>query len=189
MCRYSRSRASRATLLPGRGQKPSIGRQRIQGAEEAQPMHEITAEGIDGDHSFGFEFSERDMNGPLVWSRGAQAVIRKIDAFADTHAGVAEQQEDISAEIVAAEELLLQELILLGGERSWQSMGRARNILAQQQVGQFSEMAGASQLMEDGAQSEEPADAGCRGQGRSLRTQMRTSSRGYEDRGAVVRAE
>ncbi len=51
-------------------------------------------------------------------------------------------------------------------------MGRARNILAQQQVGQFGEMAGASQLMEDGAQSEEPANTGCRGQGRSLRTQM-----------------
>ena len=106
-------------------------------------MYEITDEGIDGDHAFGLEFAEGDMNGPLVWTRGAQAVIGEIDAFADTHAGVAEQQEDISAEIVAAHELLLQELILLGGERSWQTLGRARNILAQQQVGQFGEMAGA----------------------------------------------
>ena len=176
-------------MLAWTRQKPSIGRQRIQRAEEAQAMDEITDEGIDGDHAFGLEFAEGYMNRPLVWACGAQAVIGEIDAFADTHAGVAEQQEDISAEIVAAHELLLQELILLGGERSGQSMGRARNILAQQQVGQFSEMAGASQLMEDGAQSEEPADAGCRGQGRSLGTQMRPSIRGYEDRGAVGRDE
>ena len=173
----------------GTRQKPSIGRQRIQRAEEAQAMDEITDEGIDGDHAFGFEFAEGDMNRPLVWPCGAQAVIGEVDAFADTHAGVAEQQEDISAKIVAAHELLLQELILLGGERSWQSLGRARNILAQQQVSQFSEMAGASQFMEDGAQSKEASDAGCRGQRRSLRTQMRPSIRGCEDRGAVGRDE
>ena len=51
-------------------------------------------------------------------------------------------------------------------------MGRARNILAQQQVGQFREMAGASQLLEDGAQSEEPADVGRGGQGRILGAQV-----------------
>ena len=116
------------------------------------------------------------MNGPLVWPGGAQTVIGEIDAFADAHAGVAEQQEDISAEIVAAHELLLQELILFRGERSWQSVGRARNILAPQQVGQFSEMAGACQFMEDGAQSEEAADAGCRGQRRILGAQVRHPS-------------
>ena len=160
----------------GSCQEPSIGRQRIQRAEEAQAVYKITAEGIDGDHALGLEFAEGNMDGPLVGRRGAQTVIGEVDAFADTHAGVAEQQEDISAEIVAAHELLLEELILLGGERSWQSVGRARNILAQQQVGQFSEMAGASQLMEDGAQSEEPSDAGCRGQRRILGAQVRHPS-------------
>ena len=147
----------------GTRQEPSIGRQRIQRAEEAQAVYKITDEGIDGDHAFGLEFAEGDMNRPLVWPRGAQTVVGEIGAFADTHAGVAEQEEDISAEIVAAHELLLEELILLGGERSWQGVGRAWDILAQQEVSQFSEMAGASQLMEDGAQSKEPADAsrGC----------------------------
>ena len=52
----------------------------------------------------------------------------------------------------------------------------AGNILAQQQVGQFSEMAGAGQFMEDGAQSEEPADVGCRGQRRILGAQVRHPS-------------
>ena len=93
------------------------------------------------------------------------------------------KQEDISAQIVAAQELLLKELILLGGEWPWQSVGRARNILAQQQVGQFRQMAGASQLMEDGAQSEEPADAGRRGQRRILGAQVRHPS---EDMGIAA---
>ena len=75
-------------LLPGTRQEPSIGRQRIQRAEEAQSMNEIADEGIDGDHAFGLEFAERDMNRPLVRSCGAQAVIGEIDALADTHAGV-----------------------------------------------------------------------------------------------------
>ena len=113
------------------------------------------------------------MNRPLVWPRGAQAVIGEIDAFADAHAGRAEHQEDISAKIVAADELLLKELILLGGKRSWQSVRRARNILAQQQVSQFREMADANQLIKDGAQSEEAADAGGRGQRWILGAQVR----------------
>jgi hypothetical protein len=157
-------------------QEPSIGRQRVEGAEETQAVYEITDEGTDGDHAFGFQFAEGDMNRPLVWPRGAETVIGEIGAFADTHAGVAEQEEDISAEIVAAHELLLEELILLGGKRSWQGVGRAWDILAQQEVSQFSEMAGASQLMEDGAQSKEPADASRGCQRRILGAQVRHPS-------------
>ena len=41
-------------------------------------MHEITAESIEGDHAFGLEFAEGDMNRPLAWPRGAQAVIGEI---------------------------------------------------------------------------------------------------------------
>ena len=160
----------------GSCQEPSIGQQRVEGAEEAQTLDEIAAEGIDGDHAFGLEFAEGNMDGPLVRPRGAQTVIRQVDALADAHARRAEQEEDISAEIVATHELLLEELILFGGERSWQSVGRAWDILAQQQVGQFSEMAGASQLMEDGAQCEKPSDAGCCGQRRILSAQVRHPS-------------
>ena len=160
----------------GSCQEPSIGQQRVEGAEEAQTLDEIAAEGIDGDHAFGLEFAEGNMDGPLVRPRGAQTVIGEIDALADAHAGRAHQEEDISSEIVSAHELLLEELILLGSERSWQSVGRARDILAQQQVGQFSAMAGACQLMEDGAQSEEASDAGCRGQRRILGAQVRHPS-------------
>jgi hypothetical protein len=114
----------------------------MEGAEEAQAVYEFAAEGIDRDHAFSFQFAERDMNSPAIGCGGTQAVVGQVGAFADAHAGVAEQEEDISAQIVAAQELLLEELILLGGERPWQSVGRARNILAQQQVSELAEMAG-----------------------------------------------
>lgn len=55
-------------------------------------------------------------------------------------------------------------------------MRRARNIFAEQQVGQFSKLAGTSQLMEDGAQSEEPSDAGGCGQRWIPSAQMRHPS-------------
>src|ERR1035437_4261124 len=74
----------------GSRQKPSISRQRVEEAEEAQPVHEIAAEGIDGYHALGLEFSEGDMNGPQARACRTQAVQRQVDAFADTHAGVAE---------------------------------------------------------------------------------------------------
>ena len=122
-------------------QQPSIGRQRVQRAEEAQAVNEFTNEGIDWDHAFGFELAERDMNGPLIRTGGAQAVIRQVSAFADAHAGVAEQQEDVSAQIVTAKALLLQELILLCGERPWQTLRRAGDIFAPQQVGEFRKFA------------------------------------------------
>jgi hypothetical protein len=71
-------------------QQSSIGRQRVQRAEEAQAVNEFTNEGIDWDHTFGFEFTEGDMNSPLIRTGRSQAVIRQVSAFADAHAGVAE---------------------------------------------------------------------------------------------------
>ena len=97
--RYSRS-------MPG--QEPSVVRQKIQGAEEAQSMNEITDEGINRNHAFGFELAQRYVDGPLVRAYGVQAVIREVNTLADAHAGMAQQQEDISGKIVATHQLLLQ---------------------------------------------------------------------------------
>ena len=55
------------------------------------------------------QFAERHVDGPLVRAYRVQAIIRKVDTLADAHAGVAQQQEDIAGEIVAAEQFLLQE--------------------------------------------------------------------------------
>ena len=58
-------------------------------------MDEITDENIDGHHAFGFELAQRNIERPLVGAGEAEAVTGQVDRFADTHAGVAEQQEDI----------------------------------------------------------------------------------------------
>ena len=77
------------------------------------------------------------MNRPLIRAGGAEAVEGQIGTLADAHAGVANQQKGIATQIIAAEELLLQELILLCGERTWQSLREARNVLAADQMSEF----------------------------------------------------
>ena len=97
-------------------QQTPVGGQRIERAKESQALYESRHRSIDGNHAFGLELAERDMNGPLIRSCGAEALPGQIDALSDAHAGVSDQQEGICAEVVSAHELLLKELILLGGE-------------------------------------------------------------------------
>ncbi len=155
------------------GQEPSIGRQRIKGTKESEALDEFTHKGIHGDHPFRFEFAERHMNRPLIRAGGAKAVEGQIGALADAHAGVANQQKGIATQIIAAEELLLQKLILLCGERTWKSLREARNVLAADQMSEFRKLFGPRQFVEDGAQSDEPVDIGCSRERRHLRAQAR----------------
>ena len=46
----------------------------FQGTKEAQPLDEFADERIDRNQSFGFQFAERDMDGPLVRTSGTEAV-------------------------------------------------------------------------------------------------------------------
>jgi hypothetical protein len=71
---------------------------------------------------------------------------------------VTNQQKRVTAEIIAAEELLLEELILLCGERAWQSFGEARNVLAADQMREFRKRLCPSQFLEDAAQMDEEVD-------------------------------
>jgi len=88
--------------VPGAAHREAAGL----GAEEAQTLRRDHGRRHRWGHALGLEFAEGNMDGPLVRSRGAQTVIGEIDALADAHAGRAEQEEDISAEIVATHELL-----------------------------------------------------------------------------------
>ncbi len=114
------------SLLGARAsQQETIGGQRIEGAKEAQALDEFTNKTIHRDHAFFLQFAERDMHGPLIRAGGAEAIVGQIGALADAHAGVTDQQESIPAEIIAAEQLLVEELILLSGEGTWQCFGNA----------------------------------------------------------------
>ena len=121
----------------GRGKRrPSAGKW-IKGTKESQALDEIANERIHRDHAFGLQFAERHMNRPLIRAGGTEAIEGQIGALADAHAGVANQQEGITAQIVAAEELLLQELVLLGGKRTGQSLRQAGNVLAADEMSEF----------------------------------------------------
>jgi hypothetical protein len=43
-----------------------------------------------------------------------EAIVGKIGTFPDAHSGVAHQHQDIGGQIIAAEQFLLNQLILLG---------------------------------------------------------------------------
>jgi hypothetical protein len=97
-------------------QQSSIWRQRIEGAEEAESLDKFCDEGIAGDQAFSLEFTEGDMKSPLIWACRTQAIERQVCTLSDAHAGAAQQQKDVSSQIVAAQELLFEELILFCGE-------------------------------------------------------------------------
>jgi len=71
---------------------------------------------------------------------------------------VADQQKGITPQIVAVDELLLQELILLSGERAWEPLRGVGNVLATDQVCEERKLLGPSQFGEDGAQGNEQVD-------------------------------
>ena len=157
----------------GASQEPTIGGQRIEGAKEAQALDEFTNKPIHRDHTFCLQFAERDMHGPLIRTGGAEAIVGQIGALADAHAGVTDQQKRIPAEIVAAEELVFEKLILLCGQRTRESFGETGKVLAADQMGEFGKRVCSRQFLEDGAQINEPVAVGCGGQRRCLRAQAR----------------
>ena len=90
------------------------------------------------------------MNRPLFWVGGAQAIEGQVGTLTDAHTRVPHQQKGITPEVVAAEELLLQELILLGGERPWEPVRSTRNILTADQMGEFGKLFGPSEFIAEG---------------------------------------
>ena len=65
------------------------------------------------------------MERPLSGSDGTQAIPGEIDAFTDADAGVTDEQEGVTGDIVTAQEFLLDELILFGASRDGGSGHRA----------------------------------------------------------------
>jgi len=109
-------------------------RQWIEGAKESQALDESRHESIDRYHALGLELAEGDMNRPLIRTCGAETVPGQVRTLSDAHAGVTDQQEGICSEIVSAQELLLQELILFGGEGPGKFLRCTWNVLATNQA-------------------------------------------------------
>ena len=95
------------------------------------------------------------MNGLLLRASGTEAVRCKIGAPTDAHASVANQKEDIRAQVVAAEKLPLQQLILFSGKRTRKSVGKARDVLASDKVGEFRKLVCPRQFVKGPAQGDQ----------------------------------
>src|SRR5260370_10522580 len=111
-------------------QEPFVSRQWIEGTKEWEASDQFQNKGIHGDHSFGLEFAKRDVNRPLILARGAEALKRQIGTFANAHASVANQQKGVAAQIVTADQLFLQKLILLCSKPPRTPSRAARNVIA-----------------------------------------------------------
>src|SRR5260370_1436743 len=68
--------------------------------------------GSAGSPAFSLQIAERSMYDALIRAEGKQAVEGQIHALADTHTGVALEEQEITEEIIAALQFLLDELVL-----------------------------------------------------------------------------
>jgi len=146
--------AKKRVFGAGASQEPSIGRQRIQRTKETEALDELAHKAIYRDHPFRFEFAERHVNRPLIRAGRAEASEGQIGTFTDAHAGVANQQKGIATQIIAAQELLLQEFVLLWREWAWKFLRETRKVRAPDQMSEFRKLFGPSQFVQNGAQSD-----------------------------------
>src|SRR5258708_16387850 len=112
------------------------------------------------------------MDGPLIRHERAQTVEREIDTFADAHASVTEKQQDITNEVIASQQLLLDQLMLLRSQRARQMVLLARYIVTTEQMGKGWELLGPGEFFQHTAQVDHIVSARDRGQWRVVRPQQ-----------------
>jgi hypothetical protein len=86
-------------------------------AQHQDASHELSNVRVGGRQTFGVQFAERDMQGPLAGSDLVQTVQGQIEALADADSGGAGEQQGVGRQIVGAAQFLLQELVVLWGKR------------------------------------------------------------------------
>ena len=121
-------------------------------------MNDLTNKRVDRDHALGLQLPERNVNRPSILAEMVEAIIGKIGAFPDAHSGMAHQQEDIGRQIIAAEQFLLDQLILLGCQGAWQPLRSARNVFATDQMGQIGNLCTPSKLCQHTAHKQQASD-------------------------------
>jgi len=62
-----------------------------------------TDEVVDGNEPLRPQLAEGHMNGPLILADTAQTIERQIEALADAHAGVPQQQQSVADPVVASQ--------------------------------------------------------------------------------------
>jgi len=105
----------------GAGQKKSVGREGILGAQQAEAINQLANESIHRDQALGFQLAEGYMDSPAMADQ-AETIEGQVGALTDAHAGVAEQKEGVTVAIIAPQQFLLDEPVLVGRQRARQIM-------------------------------------------------------------------
>ena len=115
-------------------------------------LDEITDKRVYRDHSFRLQLAEGHVNCPAIRTDIVEAITGKVGTFTDAHTGMAQQQEDVGRQVVAAEQLLLDGLILLRRQGAGQALRRPRRILATDQMGQIGKLCGPGKFLQNAPQ-------------------------------------
>ena len=67
-------------------------------------------------------------------------------------------KKDIGGQIIAAEQFLLNQLILLGRQGAWQALRSTRNVLATDQMGQVGDLCAPGKLLQHAAHEQQASD-------------------------------
>ena len=102
---------------------------------------------VDRYDTLGVQLAERYVKCPLSGRKRAQAVKGEIDTLADPDAGVADEQQRVAGDIVAAQEFLLDEAILFGSQRTRKPGCWLRSIVRMKQADQGGQFVEPSQLL------------------------------------------
>src|ERR1700676_3043266 len=116
--------------------------------QRTDPVDQLTDRGIHRNPAFGFELAQWHMDGPLTGAERAQTIEREVGTFADAYAGVTQKQQDVTNEVIAPQQFLLDQLILLGSQRSWQVVLLAGNIVATEQMSKTWELLGPGEFFQ-----------------------------------------
>src|SRR5665213_266904 len=137
------------------GKEKTISGACILTAQLLKTMHDPADEGIDGDETLRPQLAKGHMNGPLILADTAQAVQRQIQTLADAHTGVPEKQQGVADPIVAPDQRLLNQLILLGAQRTRQTSVGARDVVSADKARQERYPFGPRQFFKDTAQPDD----------------------------------
>jgi hypothetical protein len=98
-------------------------------------MHDPIDEGVDGNETLRPQLAKGHMNGPLILTDTAQTIERQIEALTDPHTGVPEQQQGVADPIAAPQQFILDQVILLGCERTGQTLVGTRDVVSTDEAG------------------------------------------------------
>ena len=151
--------------------------------QRTDPFDQLTDRGIHRNPAFRFELAQRHMDGPLVGAERAQTIHGEIDTFADAHAGVTQEQQDITSQVIAAQQFLLDQLILLRSQRTRQTVFLAGDIVTTEQMSKSRELLGPCEFFQHASQVDDVVRARDRGQWRVVGSQ---ESQPTEDMGIAA---